>query len=95
VRNGVASQAFVDVLTQGGGGGVALERMKPFLLAGDTSGLRFSLANARKDLDYYNAMATDAGAHRQVAAAVLSTLEAAVARAPQALVPELAAILGR
>jgi 3-hydroxyisobutyrate dehydrogenase-like beta-hydroxyacid dehydrogenase len=95
VRNGVASQAFVDVLAQGGGGGVALERMKPFLLAGDTSGLRFSLANARKDLDYYNAMATDAGAHRQVAAAVLSTLEAAVARAPQALVPELAAILGR
>jgi 3-hydroxyisobutyrate dehydrogenase-like beta-hydroxyacid dehydrogenase len=93
VRNGVAPQAFVDVLAQGGGGGVALERIKPFLLAGDTSGLRFSLANARKDLDYYNAMATDAGAHREVAAAVLSTLEAAVARAPQALVPELAAIL--
>jgi 3-hydroxyisobutyrate dehydrogenase-like beta-hydroxyacid dehydrogenase len=92
-RNGVAPEAFVEVLATGGGGGIALERLKPFLLAGDTSGLRFSLANARKDLDYYNAMAADAGAQREVAAAVLSTLEHAVARAPQALVPELARIL--
>lgn len=94
-RNGVAPQAFVDVLANGGGGGIALERLKPFLLAGDTSGLRFSIANARKDLDYYNAMAADAGAPRELAAAVLSTLAAALVRAPEALVPELPAILGK
>jgi 3-hydroxyisobutyrate dehydrogenase-like beta-hydroxyacid dehydrogenase len=95
-RNGVAPEAFVDVLAKGGGGGVALERIKPYLLARDPSGLRFSIANARKDLDYYNAMAADAGAARDVAAAVLATLEGALASAGKdALVPELVSILGR
>lgn len=75
-RNGVASEAFVEVLAKGGGGGIALERIKPYLLARDPSGLRFSVANARKDLDYYNAMAADAGTPKEIAAAVLSTLEA-------------------
>jgi 3-hydroxyisobutyrate dehydrogenase-like beta-hydroxyacid dehydrogenase len=93
-RNGVAPEAFVDVLAKGGGGGIALERLKPYLLAGDPSGLRFSIANARKDLDYYNAMAADAGAHKQVAAAVLRTLEFALERSgPDALVPQLASLL--
>jgi 3-hydroxyisobutyrate dehydrogenase-like beta-hydroxyacid dehydrogenase len=92
--NGVAPDAFVDVLAKGGGGGIALERIKPYLLAGDPSGLRFSIANARKDLDYYNAMAADAGSQKQVAAAVLSTLEFALQRSgPDALVPELASLL--
>ncbi len=94
-RSGVAPEAFVDVLAKGGGGGIALERLKPFLLAGDTTGLRFSVANARRDLDYYNTMASDAGAHREVAAAVLTTLEAALGRAPHALVPELPVLLGK
>ncbi|NML44812.1 NAD(P)-dependent oxidoreductase [Ramlibacter sp. G-1-2-2] len=94
-RNGVTPPAFVEVLAKGGGGGIALERIKPYLLAGDTSGLRFSLANARKDMDYYNAMAADAGAAKDVAAAVLSTLAGALEQAPEALVPELASLLGR
>jgi 3-hydroxyisobutyrate dehydrogenase-like beta-hydroxyacid dehydrogenase len=33
-RNGVAPEVFVDVLAKGGGGGVALERLKPYLLSG-------------------------------------------------------------
>ena len=94
-RSGVAPEAFVDVLAKGGGGGIALERLKPFLLAHDVSGLRFSLANARKDLDYYNTMAADANAARDVAAAVLATLEGALAKSPEALVPELVEILQR
>ncbi|MGJ7506057.1 NAD(P)-dependent oxidoreductase [Variovorax sp. GT1P44] len=94
VRSKVAPEAFVDVLAKGGGGGIALERLKPFLLAGDSSGLRFSIANARKDLDYYNTMAADAGSHKDVAAAVLATLALALERAPEALVPELPSILG-
>lgn len=94
-RNGVAPEAFVDVLAKGGGGGIALERIKPYLLAHDPSGLRFSIANARKDLDYYNAMAADAGAHRDIAAAVLGTLQDALARSgPEALVPQLVTLLG-
>lgn len=94
-RNGVEPEAFVEVLAKGGGGGIALERLKPFLLANDTSGLRFSIANARKDLDYYNTMAADGGSPKAIAAAVLSTLEGALAKAPEALVPELPSIIGR
>jgi 3-hydroxyisobutyrate dehydrogenase-like beta-hydroxyacid dehydrogenase len=84
------------VLAKGGGGGTALERMRPFLLAGDTSGLRFSIANARKDLDYYNTMAADADAQRAIAAAVLATLDGALAKAePGALLPEIAGLLAK
>ena len=94
-RNGVAMEVFVDVLAQGGGGGTALQRLKPYLLAGDTSGLRFSIANACKDLGYYNTMAGDAGAQRAIAASVLGTLESALAQAgPAALMPELSRLLG-
>lgn len=94
-RSGVAPEAFVEVLAKGGGGGIALERLKPFLLAGDVGGLRFSIANACKDLGYYREMATDAHAHGDVAAAVLATLQGAHARAPEALVPELVALLAQ
>jgi len=93
-RNGVAPEIFVDVLAKGGGGGTALERLKPYLLSGDSTGLRFSISNACKDLTYYNTMAGDAGAELAIAASVLSTLEGALARAaPGALLPELASLL--
>jgi 3-hydroxyisobutyrate dehydrogenase-like beta-hydroxyacid dehydrogenase len=95
-QNGVPSDVFVDVLAQGGAGGTALERVKPFLLAHDPSGLRFTVSNACKDLGYYHQMAGDAGAEKSIAAAVLSVLDRAVARAgEQALLPELAEILAR
>ena len=95
-RNGVAPAAFVDVLAKGGGGGIALERIKPYLLAQNPSGLRFSIANARTDLDYYNAMASDAGSPKDLAAAVLRTLQDAVAQGKgESFVPELVSILGR
>jgi 3-hydroxyisobutyrate dehydrogenase-like beta-hydroxyacid dehydrogenase len=94
--NGVAPGVFVSVLAQGGGGGTALERLKPYLLDQDPTGLRFSIANACKDLAYYHAMAADAGAHRAVAAAVLSTLEGALAQTePDTLMPVLASVLAR
>jgi 3-hydroxyisobutyrate dehydrogenase-like beta-hydroxyacid dehydrogenase len=92
-RSGVAPDAFVDVLARGGGG-IALERLKPYLLDGDVGGLRFSIANARKDLSYYAAMAADAGARSGVATAVLATLDATAATAPpDALMPELVSLL--
>jgi 3-hydroxyisobutyrate dehydrogenase-like beta-hydroxyacid dehydrogenase len=95
-RQGVAPEAFVEVLAKGGGGGIALERIKPFVLAADPSGLRFSVANAQKDLSYYQTMATDAHAAHGVADAVLATLRHALeAGGPQALVPEMVEILGR
>jgi 3-hydroxyisobutyrate dehydrogenase-like beta-hydroxyacid dehydrogenase len=87
---GIEAQVLVDVLAKGGGGGAALERMRPHLLQGDPSGLQFTLSNALKDLSYYNTMAEQAGAERQIAQAVALTLRMATEQGnPQAFVPEL------
>jgi 3-hydroxyisobutyrate dehydrogenase-like beta-hydroxyacid dehydrogenase len=95
-RSGVAPDVFIDVLAKGGGGGIALERLKPFIATRDASGLKFSIANAKKDLSYYNTMAQDAGAADAVAGAVLQTLTGALARSnDQTLVPELVALLAK
>jgi 3-hydroxyisobutyrate dehydrogenase-like beta-hydroxyacid dehydrogenase len=72
-RSGVSAEAFVEVLAKGGGGSVALERLKPYLLHRDTSSLRFAMSNAQKDLSYYQTMAHDAGAVAAIADAVLHT----------------------
>ena len=67
---GVAPEVFVDVLAKGGGNGVALERVKPKLLTGDTASLKFSMANAKKDLGYYNDMAEQSSSSHGIAQAV-------------------------
>jgi 3-hydroxyisobutyrate dehydrogenase-like beta-hydroxyacid dehydrogenase len=70
-RSGVAADVLVDVLAKGGGGSVALERLKPYLLTHDGSSLRFAMSNAVKDIGYYQTMARDAGAAAAIADAVL------------------------
>lgn len=80
-RAGMAPEVLVEVLAKGGGGGVALERIKPCLLAGDVSALRFAMGNARKDLDYYTTMAGQGQAVHAIADAVLATFERGVAQA--------------
>jgi len=93
-RSGIDDAVFVEVLEKGGGWGAALERLKPYLLRGDTSGLRFSMANALKDLGYYADMAQGAGAHDAAAQALQATMAAACqAVNPQTLVPELVGVL--
>lgn len=95
-RAGVDTGTFVDVLTKGGGWGAALERLKPALLQGDPTGLRFSMANALKDLSYYNDMAQAIEAETGLAQAVQSTLsQACDAGHAQALVPELIGLLAQ
>ena len=90
----VTPQVFVDVLAKGGGGGVALERLRPYLLQQDPSGLQFFMSNALKDMGYYTAMAQDGGAAHGIAQAVHDTFTRAVADGgPQRLVPELVMIL--
>jgi 3-hydroxyisobutyrate dehydrogenase-like beta-hydroxyacid dehydrogenase len=91
---GIPAQTFIDVLAMGGGWGAALERLKPYLSAGDTSGMRFSVANTLKDLSYYNQMAQDMGADRTVADAVKQTLVSACEEADsQKHLPELVSII--
>ena len=93
-RAGIASDVFVEVLAKGGGGGAALERIRPYLANRDPSALRFAMANARKDLDYYNAMANDTGAVNVIADAVLRTFDQGVKEGgDQSLVLELVSLL--
>ncbi len=92
----VAPQVFVDVLAKGGGGGVALERLRPFLIDQDPSGLRFFMGNALKDMGYYVAMAGETGAVEGIADAVRDTFAHAVAEeGAESLVPELVRVLQR
>ena len=58
-RSGTDPHLFCEVLAAGGGGGVVLERLRPFIESGNTDNFRFSTANAFKDLEYYCAMAQE------------------------------------
>lgn len=91
---GIDTATLVDVLAKGGGGGVALDRISPFLLTGDASNVSFALSNACKDLTYYTQTATEAGVHREIAEAVTRTLQSAVDEGHGAkYIPELAGVL--
>ena len=93
-RAGVAGEVFVDVLAKGGGGSVALERLKPYLVQRDPSSLRFAMSNAQKDLSYYQAMARDTGAVAEIADAVPHTYAQAGAEGgPDAQAIELSSLL--
>ena len=93
-RADVPAGVLVEVLAKGGGGGVVLDRMKPFLLAEDASSFTFTLSNALKDLTYYNAMAQGVGAVNGVAQAAQALYANAVEQGHQARpIPELVAIL--
>ena len=95
-RAGVDPEVFIDVLVKGGGGGTALERLRPFLMNMDPNGLRFAMSNALKDLGYYTAMAEASHSARSIAEGVRQTLEGAVQGSdPQALMPELVAVLAK
>ncbi|KAK45342.1 2-hydroxy-3-oxopropionate reductase [Caballeronia jiangsuensis] len=77
-KAGVDLATLAEVLGKGGGGGVALDRLTPFLTTGDTAGLPFYMSNALKDLSYYTTMAKDAAAADAIASAIRITYEYAV-----------------
>lgn len=94
-RGGIRPDLLVDVLASGGGAGVALDRLKPYILQRDASGLQFSMSNALKDLHYYAQMAADTAAVHRISDAVSDTLAAAVQQArADAPLPELVSLLG-
>lgn len=93
---GIAPAILVDALQKGGGSGAALDRVAPYLLEGDVSRMRFSIANAQKDLAYYVTMAEDLGGPRSIAAGTLQALtDLAEAGFAQSFVPEAAALFRR
>jgi len=74
IKSNVDAQVFHDVLAKGGGAGVVLDRMAPYILNKDASGLLFTLANSAKDLGYYSQMCSDISASGNVAEAIAATL---------------------
>jgi 3-hydroxyisobutyrate dehydrogenase-like beta-hydroxyacid dehydrogenase len=93
-RTGVPADVFIDVLAGGGGGGVSLERLRPYLLSGDASSLQFFISNGLKDIDYYREMAQATSSAREIADAVAATLAGVIeAGAGQKMLPELVSCL--
>ncbi|MCC2597108.1 NAD(P)-dependent oxidoreductase [Pusillimonas sp. MFBS29] len=89
-ETGTDPTVFCDILAAGGGGGVVLNRLRPYIESGDVSGFRFSMSNALKDMGYYCTMAQEQGTQGSVALAIKQLFaEAAHAGHDQAPVPEL------
>lgn len=93
-KGGVSMSALVECLAKGGGGGVALERLRGFIESGDPSQMRFSIANAAKDLTYYRQFANDMEGATRVADGVADTLNELIARGHgEAFMPEQVKLL--
>lgn len=94
-RCGIDLDVLIEVLSSGGGGSTALERLTPYLKHGDAAKFRFSLGNTRKDLAYYQSFAEHIDAPRELARAAARTMndlvEAGNSIRP---LPELIDILG-
>lgn len=93
IKSGIDPSTFVDVIANGGGGGTALNRLRPFLLEADKSALRFSMSNAHKDMGYYGEMIKDQGCSGAISQAVAAIFADAAATAPERFVPELPDLL--
>ena len=93
-RAEVSPQVLVDVLAGGGGGSVALDRLKPYILARDASALPFFVSNAQKDIDYYRQMALETHSAHAIVDGVAATYAAVVGDgAGQKMLPELISLL--
>jgi 3-hydroxyisobutyrate dehydrogenase-like beta-hydroxyacid dehydrogenase len=78
-RANVDPHVFMEVLAKGGGGGVVLERLRPYIESKEIAAFRFSISNALKDIGYYTTMAGEMGASMTTAQGIRQTLEGAVA----------------
>lgn len=93
-RAGVDAAVLMEVLASGGGDGVILRRLRPYIEARDNSGFRFTILNALKDMTYYTTMAEELGAADGTAQAVRHAYEQASHQADaRATVPELVSLL--
>ncbi len=92
-KAGVSDEAFMEVLSKGGGGGVVLERLRPFIESEDPGEFRFSVANAHKDLGYYHAMTSELDTSKGIATAVADLYESVEDKSIS--VPEIIGLLSR
>ncbi|OEY67493.1 NAD(P)-dependent oxidoreductase [Marinobacter sp. X15-166B] len=93
-KGGIEPGVLVEVLAAGGGAGAILQRLQPYILARDSSGFKFSIANAHKDIGYYVAMAESLEAEDRAARGIFAVLSGALESGfDQASIPELMAVL--
>ncbi|XQU08429.1 NAD(P)-dependent oxidoreductase [Halomonas sp. LY9] len=92
-KAGIGADALLEVLGAGGGGGVVLERLRPYIANNDPSGFRFSVANASKDLGYYHTMTHDLAVEGSIAAAVRDLYQSVEEQ--QLSIPEVIGVLER
>lgn len=89
-KSGIDAKAFCEILASGGGGGVVLNRLRPFIESGDASGFQFTVSNALKDMSYYCALAKDQHAQDDIAQTIRKAYsEAADAGLAQEPLPKL------
>ena len=93
-KAGLSAEVLIDVLTKGGGGGAALQRISPYLLTGDAQNMAFTISNAAKDLHYYTRAADAAGVAHAIAESIAQTLQKVTQQGDgKAYLPELTSIL--
>ncbi|MCW8916075.1 MAG: NAD(P)-dependent oxidoreductase [Magnetovibrio sp.] len=93
-KGGVDLAVLNDVLATGGAGGVALDRLRPYIEEQDSSSFRFAIKNAEKDLDYYTSMASSLKASANTAQAIRYVLMKALEKSNNSpVMPELIDIL--
>ncbi|CAM4415122.1 2-hydroxy-3-oxopropionate reductase [Bordetella tumbae] len=91
---GTDPKVFCDILAAGGGGGVVLNRLRPYIESEDSSGFVFSISNALKDMGYYCTMAEEQDSHNALASGVKQLYEqAAETGLSQSPVPTLVSYL--
>ncbi|MEJ1161934.1 NAD(P)-dependent oxidoreductase [Prosthecomicrobium sp. N25] len=91
---GLDLKVMTDIISAGGANSAQFQMIMPWVVDRDPSRLQFTIANARKDLAYYGAFASENRLSGGVAPAVLQTLTlaAALGRGDQ-FVPRLADML--
>jgi 3-hydroxyisobutyrate dehydrogenase-like beta-hydroxyacid dehydrogenase len=71
---GIDLEIFYKLISAGGANSAMFQMVVPKALQGDHTGLMFTLANAKKDIGYYQAMLADAPLAGALGAALLQTL---------------------
>lgn len=93
-KAGIVPATLHAVLAQGGGKGVVLDRLAPFILEGDTGSFRFTVSNAAKDIGYYATMVEALGGAASIASAISDTYRDQVeAGQGERFVPEMIKLL--
>ncbi|HDZ47362.1 hypothetical protein LCGC14_0056560 [marine sediment metagenome] len=92
-KAGISDTALLEVLGAGGGGGVVLERLRPYIADNDPSGFKFSVANASKDLGYYHTMTNQLAVEGGIAEAVRNLYHSVEDQSLS--IPELIGVLER